>query len=121
VASRGAGGESGFSKAALAIPREHRGYFRTCVEKPSMGSDGQFLCSQISPYDPRRVVLKWNQPPIKPYHPVTATNADGTLGYLQGTHTRFYTSACMGKALRGTPADSQAFRRRSSPSPGGMA
>jgi len=37
VASRGAGGESGFSKAALAIPTGAPRDFRTCVEKPVHG------------------------------------------------------------------------------------
>jgi len=34
--------------------------------------------------------MRWSVPAAKPYHPISATNADGTLGYLLGYHAKQY-------------------------------
>jgi RHS repeat protein len=85
VASRDAGGnESALSKLGLAIPVAPPKNYKECVEE---NGEGAVFCG-AGPF--RRTVMRWGPAPGKPYHPIGASNADGTLGYLLGYHVQRY-------------------------------
>jgi RHS repeat-associated protein len=85
VARDGNGRESGYSETAMAIPTAPPQNYRECYEIASGTNPEDVNCGGTSF---RRLVMKWNPPPGKPYQPISATNADGTLGYLMGYHAR---------------------------------
>jgi len=74
VSRNSVGNESGLSESALAIPTSPPLNYRECT-LPGSGA-GPLL------------VMKWDPPQGKPYHPLDATNSNGDLSYLQGYHVR---------------------------------
>ncbi len=85
--------ESAMSETALAIPVAAPKDLRECVEEvpSSVATEWTTCVCTLPPTTCRNHVIRWDPPPTKPYHPLTATNADGTLGYLLGYHEKRYT------------------------------
>jgi len=90
--------ESAMSEAALAIPVAAPKDFRQCVEAIPAGSATEWTTCTCTGFSGicRNHVVRWDPPPTKPYHPISASNADGTLGYLLGYHEKYYTYATAG-------------------------
>jgi YD repeat-containing protein len=72
--------ESQFSRPTLGIPLERPRQVFQCS-----GSDYE------AAGDPVGTIVQWAPPPTaRPYHPLLASTADGTFGFLQGYHMYHY-------------------------------
>jgi hypothetical protein len=90
------GRESALSEIALAIPVAKVEGLRPCVEIDPTDECSQcdnLLTPGVSEHPCRAYRLRWNVPSIKPYHPVTAAQDGGSLGYLMGYHVSRYNEA----------------------------
>jgi YD repeat-containing protein len=86
------GRESYYSTTALAAPVAKLTNYRECIDAVGPApADGATNCPWSgNPYNYNRTKLGWDTPREPIYHPMSATNASGALGYFKGVRVYRY-------------------------------